>query len=250
MTHTPERFSASQAGRHMACHASANLPLAIPNWVAPERDDNVGMKATGTTVHKVVQDLIETKTITASRTVKFNARDMMDVSKILAYVAELWSRRRFTVLSEEKVTAEWLATKPKTTADIVFYTKDELHVVDVKWGKIEVPVEENVQLMFYAACYAHLAPKAKGVTVHIVQPKADNMEEWFISATRLKQFMDDAIAHEAAIQAGSVTFGVSDYCTFCPAYPHSRGDKGKPLCPAAMDVLYPKVLDEDAILNL
>jgi hypothetical protein len=36
---------------------------------------------------------------------------------------------------------------------------------------------------------------------------------------------------------------------FCPAYPHSRSEKGKPLCPATMALLYPPIIDEDEILN-
>ena len=244
------RFSASSAARLMACPASANLDLAIPNWVEPVRVETMGAKATGTTVHKVVQDLINTKTVTASATTKFNARDMLDVGRILTYIGELWQTRRFSVLSEETVTATWLASQPQTTADVVFYTKDELHIVDVKWGKIPVDVKNNEQLLFYAVSYAPLAPKADGATLHIVQPKADNMESVFVSAAELQQFMADAIAAEAKVLAKDLTFGPSDHCTFCPANPHSRGDKGKPLCPAMMQLLYPPIIDEDAILDL
>lgn len=247
----PERFSASVAGRHMACHASADLPAAIPNWVPPVVDRSKGTKATGTTVHKVVEDLVNTKLVTKSQTVKFNAKDMLAVGRLLTYIGEVWSQRRFTVLSEHTVTATWLATNPNTTADLVFYTKDQLEIVDIKWGVIPVEVVENEQLLFYAASYGHLAPKAKGVRVHIVQPRANNMESWFIDTSRLGQFMAEAQAAEAAIQAGDVTFGPSDHCTFCPANPHSRGDKGRPLCPTMMQLLYPSVgVDEDAVLAL
>ena len=34
----PERFSASNAAKHMACPASANLELAIPNYQPPVDD--------------------------------------------------------------------------------------------------------------------------------------------------------------------------------------------------------------------
>lgn len=213
----------------------------------------MGSKATGTTVHEVVHQLLTTETVTASGSTKFSGKDMVAAGALFQYVGEVMQRRRFTRLSEETFVADWLKSKPKTTPDLVLYTKDEIHVIDSKWGKIPVEAYGNEQLLFYAVCVAHLAPKAEGVTVHIAQPRAQggpNFEEWFVSAAELKKFMDDAIATEDAISSGSVTFGPSDHCTFCPANPHSRGDKGRPFCPAQMELLYPSNVDEDEILNL
>jgi len=236
-----ERFSASVAGRHMACHASANLELAIPNWTDPVRDETAGQKGVGTARHKMLEPIME-----------LSPTDMMHMIRVQQYVLDLRRTRRFKVLIEEKVQATWLDSAPYTTADLVLYTKDELHVIDYKWGKIPVDVIDNEQLLFYDVCYAPLAPKAKQVTNHILQPYADNFDSWTVSAAELQKFMDHAIATEKAIAAGSLTFGPTDkHCTFCPANPHSRGDKGKPLCPAMMQILYPQNrMDEDEILGL
>lgn len=234
----PEKFSASRAARHMACHASADLPAAIPNWVEPERIVG-GAADQGSAVHALLEQAVQ-----------LSASDMGHLIKILEYMRELRSRRRFKVLTEVTIKATWLKTEPETTVDVVLYTQDEIHVVDYKWGKIHVEVNDNDQLMFYSASFAHLAPKAKGVTQHILQPRADNMESVFVTASELGVWMDQARAAEAAIQGGSLTFGPSDHCAFCPAYPHSRGAKGKPLCPATMQMLYPSHVDEDAILDL
>ena len=153
---------------------------------------------------------------------------------------------------EQTVEATWLGRPqpPKTTADLVLYTNDEIHVLDSKWGRIKVEAWENVQLLYYAASYGHLAPRAKGVKVHIMQPMIDNFDSWYIDSVRLKQFMADAIAADSAIQSGSVKFGPSDECKFCPANPHGRGAKGSPACPVMLNLLYPRVVDEDAILDL
>lgn len=245
-----EKLTASKAGRIMACHASANLELAIPNWVKPV-EVRGGAAQAGTDVHKVIQDLLAIEHITPSKTTKFSAKDMLAVAEILQYVGELWSTRRFTVMSEVRMQATWLSTQPWTTPDLVLFTADEIHVLDTKWGRIPVSVHDNDQLKFYAVCVAMLAPKAKGVRVHILQPRADNMESVFITASELKQFMDDAIAAEAAILKGDITFGPSDHCTFCPANPHSRGQKGSPSCPAMMEVLgYTNKINEAEILSL
>jgi hypothetical protein len=236
----PERFSASVAGRHMACHASANLELAIPNYVPPVEDRTVDNAANrGTNMHEILAKAGELST-----------RDMNMLVEAMAYVAILRRDRRFKVLNEVSMVADWLATKPQTTADVVLYTQDEIHLIDYKTGKIPVEVKENEQLMYGAVTYGHLAPKAKGVMLHIVQPWADNCESWFADATRLKVFMDDALAAEAAIAAGDTTFGPSDHCKFCPANPHSRGLKGRPLCPALMGMLYPDKTDEAEIFSL
>ena len=92
--------------------------------------------------------------------------------------------------------------------------------------------------------------KAKGVTLHIVQPWAGGSYSWFVDTLMLKQFMVDAQAAEAAIAGGDVTFSPSDHCQFCPANPHSRGLKGTQMCPAMMRMLYPPTVDEDEILGL
>ncbi len=244
-----KRFSASSASKMMACHASANLEVAIPGFVEPARTYG-GAAQAGTDVHKVIEDLMKIEYVTKSRTSKFNANDMIAAGKLLAYIGEVWSRRRFTALNEAAGDTSWLQSTPQTNADVVFYTQDEIHILDPKWGTVPVEVVGNKQLLFYAASFAHLAPKAKGVTVHIVQPRIDNMEEWFIDTLTLKAFMDEAIAAEAAILGGDVTFQPGDHCTFCPANPHSRGGKGSPSCPVMLDLLYPKLLDEAALLDL
>lgn len=260
-----ERFSASNAARLMSCSASANLELAIPNWQPPVRDDNVGAKAKGAKIHSLVHELLSIQTVTAKSVKKFNAKDMANTAAMLQYVADLMSTRRFNILSEHEEVTDWLANPGKTTADLVLYTQDELHIIDFKVGAVPVDVFENHQLMFYAVTYAKYAPKAKGVTVHIVQPWAKDWvpakpgwypntpttSSWYVDTVRLKQFMADALDAEQKIIAQDTTFGPSDSCLFCPAYPHSRGDKGAPLCPATLQLLYPRPeADEDAMLNL
>lgn len=236
----PERFSASNAGKHMTCHASANLDLAVPNWEPPVEDrtaDNASNR--GTEYHKFFANISV-----------LPAKDIAAFASALEYLASIRSTRRFKVLAEVKAQAKWLDVPTETTADLVFYTQDEMHIFDLKTGKIEVEVVENEQLLFGALTYAPLAPRAKGVNLHIVQPWANGNHSWFASADRLKEFMTDARAAQAAILSGSVEFHPSDHCTFCPANPHSRGAKGRPFCPEMMRMLYPPIVDEAEILNL
>jgi hypothetical protein len=236
---TTKRFSASVAARLMSCSAAADLPAAIPNWVPPVIDSTVAAQD-GTDVHSIFEQVWE-----------YGAKDLAAIAKTIDYVAQLRATRRFKVLIEKSMIAEWLTGKPETTADLVFYIQDEIHVIDTKWGKLKVEALRNPQLLYYAATYGALAPKAKGVHLHILQPRIDNMDHWFADTTEVGKFMADAQAAEARILAGDLTFGPSDHgCQFCPANPHTRGAKGKPFCPAMMSMLYPDKTDEDAILAL
>ena len=234
------RFSASRAERLIACPGSANLELSIPGFEMPEVDETAGAKGKGSNLHEWLAE-----------TGKLKASDLRKLVEALAYYSEIRDRRRFKVLAEESVEAEWLQTKPKTTVDQVLYVQDELHIIDWKTGAIQVDAYENEQMMFYARTHAHLAPKAKGVWLHIVQPWAKGgNSSWFCDTNRLAKFTADALAAEQKIANGDLTLHPSDNCTFCPANPHSRGDKGTRMCPPMMQMLYPMEVDEDAILNL
>lgn len=235
----PERLSASSASKHMNCHASANLPLAIPGWTPPIEDPTANNAANrGTAMHEVFATFALGP-----------VNDTENFAAALQYTAAVRRRRRFKAMVEQEVTAEWLSTKPRTTADLVLYTQDELHVLDLKTGKILVDAIENKQMLYYGAAYAHLAPKATEVHLHIVQPWADNMVEWVVPTQRIAQFMLDSAAAERQIAAGDTTFMPGDHCTFCDANPRSRGAKGHPSCPALMQMYYPTSLDEAAILS-
>lgn len=234
-----ERISASVVGKHLACPASANLDLAIPNWTPPVVDDMAGAKGDGTRKHSMLEPIVA-----------LSAKEIAQFAKTLNYIADLRATRRFKVLIEQEFTATWLTSQPTTKPDLVLFVQDEIHVIDYKWGKIPVEVVGNEQAMYYALCAAPLAPKAKGVTLHILQPPVDSYESWFVDTTMLTQFMADVQAAESKILAGNTSFGPSDHCKFCPANPHGRGDKGRPFCPAMMNLLYPDRYNEDEILAL
>lgn len=235
-----ERLSASSAAKHLGCHASANLELAIPGYTPPDDDGNTKASVKGTDMHELLEKIGE-----------YTPKEMLGIAEAIAYVATLRRTRRFKQILEAPGEGWWLQSKPSTKADAVFYVSDQLDVVDFKFGKIPVLAAGNKQGMYYALAFLPLAPKAKGVTFHIVQPFADNIDSVFFTIDELEQFRLDTIAAEKKIRAGSVEFNPGDHCQFCPANPHSRGAKGKPYCPAMLKLLYPHSQpDEDAILAM
>lgn len=235
----PIKLSASVIGRAMTCTASADLETAIPGWTPPVRDDNAGAKGTGSRIHLGLEHLF--KDLTSSQ--------LPQLIKLLDYVHGVASTRRFRKLVEEPMVAEWLTSRPVTTPDLVLYLSDELHIFDWKWGRLPVDVIDNPQLMFAAVSCAHLAPKAQQVTVHLLQPPLDKFESQVLTAAQLAVFSLKVREAEQLIHSKQLTFVPSDHCTFCPANPHSRGDKNRPYCPAMMKMLYPEFIDEAEILG-
>lgn len=151
---------------------------------------------------------------------------------------------------EEKVTITWLDSHPRTTADVVVWDEDELAIIDWKTGAIPVDAVDNTQLVFYAGAWVNQVPASVDqITVHIVQP--GNTSSWSFTRAYLMQRIEELRAAEAKVLAKDLTLVPSDHCTFCPANPHSRGDKGSPLCPAMLKLLYPSApADEDEILGM
>lgn len=235
-----ERLSASNAAKHMACHGSADLEGAILGFEFPPEDDIRRASDEGSDRHDQMEQMLKLRT-----------SDLGSMLRVLTYIHELRTTRRFNQLLEEEVTAWWLKKPVTTRVDVALYVQDELHIIDLKWGKIPVYATRNSQLKYYALAFTPLAPKAKGVWGHILQPRAGkggNFDKVWYPAAELEEFRLESVATEAAILSGDKTLSPGDHCTFCPANPHSRSPKGTAMCPAMMQVLYPPIIDEAELL--
>lgn len=228
----PKKVTASSAKMFMACHAAADLPAALPGFKDGVRvEGNAAQK--GNDWHEVLAEIV---TLPRPK--------MRGFIEALQYVSDLRSRGVYKMLIEETVECDWLKPGVKTTADVVLYKSNEIHVIDWKMGVVPVDHDDNSQGKFYAVSYSSYAPRAKGVFFHIVQPFAKGWDSndcvAYYDTDELLAFKADAIAAQQAIDAGSTLMQVGDHCMFCPAYPHSRGTKGDTMCPSAMAVLYPE----------
>ena len=228
----PKAVTASSAAMFMACSAAADLPTALPGFKDGERKPGNAAER-GNKWHELL-----------AAAAGLSRPDMKRLIKALEFFSDLRAQGNYKMLIEEKVDCDWLKPGVKTTADLVLYKQGELHILDWKMGTVVVDHNDNSQGKFYGVSYSHLAPKAKGVFFHIVQPFAktwdpDDCTAYF-TAAELDQFKDDAIAAQVEIDSKQLTMSVGDHCMFCPAYPHSRGTKGDTMCPEAMRVLYPE----------
>lgn len=202
----------------------------------------------GSVLRYVMVEAIEQFKVTAT----FTPKMMRFICSALGEVQTLFAAAYTDWASERKYTVYWLQTRPTTTPDLWFYDalSGHLVVVDFKTGVIPVEANENQQLMYYAATVMHEEGfDVKTITLQIIQP--GHPSEVTMNRAELEHWMAEARVAEQRILDKDLTLKPTDKgCKFCPANPHSRGDKGTPLCPAMMDVLYPQVIDEEIYSGL
>lgn len=159
------------------------------------------------------------------------------LAEALEYVADLidaLDEDTLELQTEVTKQALWLKTKPNTTVDLILKDEHEMHVIDLKMGDIEVTPIENEQLMYYAVTFG--AAEYDHATLHILQRKyTDN---WRADKKVLEDFQERMQNSEREILDGDIRLTPGDHCTFCPANPHGRGDRGSKACPAMLSLLY------------
>ena len=161
--------------------------------------------------------------------------------------------RKMQIHAEESLGCDWLPSKPLTTPDVVILTNNTLDVLDWKTGTIPVDPMGNDQLLFYlaSALNTHVSRSSwheYTLRVHVVQP--GNQASETVEYDELMAWMQDAVTADQAILQKDLALQPGDHCTFCPANPHSRGDKAAPWCPPMYNMLYPDTTNDDEILDL
>ena len=209
MTHA-KKFSPSAAKRWMTCTASVALSLD-----APKQIESI-YAAEGTKAH----ELAEIK-LNGGGYDRDDYGEEMDTHTdgYCDYVSDL-SVAEFTrpVHVEKKVVCSTVSDEIFGTADAIvgFYGDEHIHVIDLKYGMVEVPIE-SPQLQIYGLA-AMMEYGSQLVTVHIYQPrttppnivqKTYTREEMLDFAQLLRGVLVD-VEHRP-------TFKLGDHCKYCPA---------------------------------
>lgn len=113
------------------------------------------------------------------------------------------------------------------TSDAIVIDGSTLRVIDLKYGKgVEVYASENTQGILYAlGAYseAELLHPIERVSISIVQPRRDHIDEWELSVADLLKWGERiAQAAEQALSDNSPRNAGEKQCQFC---------KAKPFCP-------------------
>ncbi len=142
------------------------------------------------------------------------------------------------------------------TCDFLMIAGDEMYVVDLKYGYLQVNADSNPQLMIYGRCALNefdCLYDIKMVHIIIFQPRIQNVSRWEISADALYKWSDDVMKPAAELaDKGAGEFKPGPWCThnFC---------KCRNICKARVDYLLeaaryefsePALLTDEQILEI
>lgn len=124
--------------------------------------------------------------------------------------------------------------------DFTAFHDSTLVVVDFKYGGGHVPVKDNSQLIAYATCLAHMAPKwPTRVIIGIVQPRSEASDFADLGAAMwyeyggeafLRASVDLTVKARYACTANELTpREPGDHCEYCPARSVCRAAVGEKL---------------------
>lgn len=106
------------------------------------------------------------------------------------------------------------------TADFIAVAGTELHVIDYKHGQgVYVEVENNTQLLLYALGvydkYRMMFPFISTITVHVVQPRKNNIRCWSLGVEELESFGDYARKQAELAFKGEGEQQAGEWCRWC-----------------------------------
>jgi hypothetical protein len=218
----------STAKRVINCPGSVALVQKMPPKLGGDAADE------GTLCHNAMATLLEDPSLEIKSVlgVKYNdqtlTEDLIDEKIIpaMAALTEIDPDGDMEYQIEAHVNFGNLLPNVFGSADLIGRIGDRAIILDWKFGRGAVDVEENEQLLFYAAA----AMRTKGlewafadvseVEMVIVQPP--EVKRWTTTIARVKQFERDLVHAVTASQNAAAPLKVGDHCRYCPA---------KPICP-------------------
>jgi len=228
------RLSASGAHRWMACPGSVAAEAPYPRTSSIYAEE-------GTFAHDVAESILLDKPLPVIPE-QYDADDMLAaVRQYVDYVESLDTMSSRNLI-ETRVYYDHIAPDGFGTADYLSYDPDSqhLHVVDYKHGKgVPVSAYRNKQLMLYASGatrYLNIRKTVQTISLHVVQPRAKNFDEYKLDMAELEQFEFEARdAAMAASKPDAPRIPGQTQCRWCAA---------KADCKALYDFTKQTILDD------
>ena len=210
-------LSASSSSKWLNCPVSATLEATFPNT------DTVYTRE-GTQAHSVCEMKLEKWKAKSRRRI-----DCLDVEMDEAttdykdYVVSVYNgHHRPELLIEARLDYSRWVPKGFGTGDALIVSDTGLDVIDFKYGKgVPVDAEDNSQLKLYAAGAIDLLGSFydfERVTLHIFQPRIQNIVSWETTKTAILEWMENTVvpaAQKAMTGEGEACAGAR--CRFCKA---------------------------------
>ncbi len=246
-------LSASGAHRWLECTPAARLELEF-------KDQESTAAAQGTAAHNLCEHKLKKALhIRSKRPVsEFNDDEMEEHSDAyVEYVLEQLEEVKKNckdplVLIEERLDFSCYVPEGFGTADTIIIGDKNLHIIDMKYGQgILVYAEDNPQMKLYAlgalASYESLYD-IEEVTMHIFQPRRENVSAWTISVDELKKWAENDLAPKAKLAfKGEGEYLPGNWCTFCRAAVKCRARADEKLRLAQLEFKLPPLLTDNEI---
>nr|DAF07639.1 MAG TPA: Protein of unknown function (DUF2800) [Bacteriophage sp.] len=246
-------LSASGAHRWLECTPAARLELEF-------KDQESTAAAQGTAAHNLCEHKLKKALhIRSKRPVsEFNDDEMEEHSDAyVEYVLEQLEEVKKNckdplVLIEERLDFSCYVPEGFGTADTIIIGDKNLHIIDMKYGQgILVYAEDNPQMKLYAlgalASYESLYD-IEEVTMHIFQPRRENVSAWTISVDELKKWAENDLKVKAKMAfEGKGEYIPGDWCTFCRAAVKCRARADEKLRLAQSEFKLPPLLTDNEI---
>lgn len=156
------------------------------------------------------------------------------------------------VLIEQKVDFSEYIPDGYGTADCIIVSDDTLQIIDFKYGLgVLVDAEQNTQLLCYYIGTMNLFDSLydiKGVTMHIFQPRRDNVQSWTIPLDELKALVENELKPKAQmVLNGEGEYHPGEWCQFCKVAVRCRARAEEKLRLAQQEFKMPPLLTDAEI---
>ena len=224
--------------------STAARTLACPGWV--KKSDGIprrpaGQAAIDGSMHHEVQEKCQRDDVTPGECLGLSYREG-DVIRIftandlpLSEIAHAATQRLLDELDIDEIEVEpFVQLEPGVAGgsiDLLGLSADKttLLVLDYKFGRVAVPVEDNKQLKFYTIAAAadaktkDMFKKIERVVFAVIQPQSSHDAiTWVWDAPNLLEGFE--IAFREAMASDTVTPG--SHCHWCPAAPYCAEKRG------------------------
>lgn len=156
------------------------------------------------------------------------------------------------VLIEQKVDFSEYVPDGYGTADCIIVSDDTLQIIDFKYGLgVLVDAEQNTQLMCYSIGALNIFDSLydiKQVTMHIFQPRRENVQNWTIPIDELKAWAENELKPKAQMALnGEGEYNPGEWCQFCKAAVRCRARAEEKLRLAQQEFKMPPLLTDSEI---